>query len=181
MPSKSDTHRRSGLYETQNNTTVGNNCAQDRERYGILRQTTKHQTFTHMKHQSQTPELLHTLFFRKKTMYVFTVYLLCVCVGPWAARMAATQRSRIQRLRSKPTSTSTPTPPPARRSSTMSLTMRRPCPPSAPAKPCTHLKVTTTINVLNKNQTPSSWRLTQLFLLLLDIKYMCLFAVGCSW
>ncbi|XP_035523811.1 formin-binding protein 1 isoform X2 [Morone saxatilis] len=31
MPSKSDTHRRSGLYETQNNTTVGNNCAQDRE------------------------------------------------------------------------------------------------------------------------------------------------------
>ncbi|XP_044031340.1 formin-binding protein 1 isoform X26 [Siniperca chuatsi] len=38
MPSKSDTHRRSGLYETQNNTTVGNittvgnNCAQDRER-----------------------------------------------------------------------------------------------------------------------------------------------------
>nr|XP_033501889.1 formin-binding protein 1 isoform X6 [Epinephelus lanceolatus] len=32
MPSKSDTHRRSGLYETQNNTTVSNNCAQDRER-----------------------------------------------------------------------------------------------------------------------------------------------------
>ncbi|XP_019124630.1 formin-binding protein 1 isoform X10 [Larimichthys crocea] len=32
MPSKSDTHRRSGLYETQNNTTVANNCAQDRER-----------------------------------------------------------------------------------------------------------------------------------------------------
>ncbi|XP_035847091.1 formin-binding protein 1 homolog isoform X25 [Sander lucioperca] len=31
MPSKSDTHRRSGLYETQNNTTVSNNCAQDRE------------------------------------------------------------------------------------------------------------------------------------------------------
>ncbi|XP_019124635.1 formin-binding protein 1 isoform X15 [Larimichthys crocea] len=31
MPSKSDTHRRSGLYETQNNTTVANNCAQDRE------------------------------------------------------------------------------------------------------------------------------------------------------
>ncbi|XP_030291059.1 formin-binding protein 1 homolog isoform X6 [Sparus aurata] len=31
MPSKSDTHRRSGLYETQNSTTVGNNCAQDRE------------------------------------------------------------------------------------------------------------------------------------------------------
>lgn len=38
MPSKSDTHRRSGLYETQNSTitttTVSNNCAQDRERYG---------------------------------------------------------------------------------------------------------------------------------------------------
>ncbi|XP_028272951.1 formin-binding protein 1 isoform X1 [Parambassis ranga] len=32
MPSKSDTHRRSGIYETQNNTTVSNNCAQDRER-----------------------------------------------------------------------------------------------------------------------------------------------------
>ncbi|XP_068562717.1 formin-binding protein 1 isoform X2 [Cebidichthys violaceus] len=31
MPSKSDTNRRSGLYETQNNTTVSNNCAQDRE------------------------------------------------------------------------------------------------------------------------------------------------------
>ncbi|XP_074472988.1 formin-binding protein 1 isoform X3 [Sebastes fasciatus] len=30
MPSKSDTQRRS-LYETQNNTTVSNNCAQDRE------------------------------------------------------------------------------------------------------------------------------------------------------
>lgn len=36
MPSKSDTHRRSGLYETQNSTPVGNNCAQDRERYGML-------------------------------------------------------------------------------------------------------------------------------------------------
>ncbi|XP_030005936.1 formin-binding protein 1 isoform X14 [Sphaeramia orbicularis] len=32
MPSKSDTHRRSGVYETQNSTTVSNNCAQDRER-----------------------------------------------------------------------------------------------------------------------------------------------------
>ncbi|XP_062268504.1 formin-binding protein 1 isoform X3 [Platichthys flesus] len=31
MPSKSDTHRRSGFFETQNNTTVSNNCAQDRE------------------------------------------------------------------------------------------------------------------------------------------------------
>ncbi|KAM4635401.1 formin-binding protein 1 isoform 8-T8 [Polymixia lowei] len=32
MPSKSDTNRRqSGLYETQNSTPVGNNCAQDRE------------------------------------------------------------------------------------------------------------------------------------------------------
>uniref|UniRef100_H3D7E6 Formin binding protein 1 n=1 Tax=Tetraodon nigroviridis TaxID=99883 RepID=H3D7E6_TETNG len=31
MPSKSDTHRRSVLYEAQNSTTVGNNCAQDRE------------------------------------------------------------------------------------------------------------------------------------------------------
>ncbi|KAM3599837.1 uncharacterized protein V6R79_012486 [Siganus canaliculatus] len=31
MPSKSDTQRRSGLYETQNNTPVANNCAQDRE------------------------------------------------------------------------------------------------------------------------------------------------------
>ncbi|XP_029921832.1 formin-binding protein 1 isoform X7 [Myripristis murdjan] len=32
MPSKSDTQRRqSGLYETQNNTSMGNNCAQDRE------------------------------------------------------------------------------------------------------------------------------------------------------
>ncbi|XP_029299963.1 formin-binding protein 1 homolog isoform X13 [Cottoperca gobio] len=31
MPSKSDTNRRSGLYENQNNTTVSNNCAQDRE------------------------------------------------------------------------------------------------------------------------------------------------------
>ncbi|KAF3849344.1 hypothetical protein F7725_015841 [Dissostichus mawsoni] len=38
MPSKSDSNRRSGLYETQNNSTqlVSNNCAQDRERYGIL-------------------------------------------------------------------------------------------------------------------------------------------------
>lgn len=58
MPSKSDTHRKSGLYETQNNTitatTVNNNCAQDRERYGILekkkkniplsRKKTKHKT-----------------------------------------------------------------------------------------------------------------------------------------
>ncbi|XP_055369255.1 formin-binding protein 1 isoform X22 [Betta splendens] len=32
MPSKSDSHRRSGIYETQNSTTVSNNCAQDRER-----------------------------------------------------------------------------------------------------------------------------------------------------
>ncbi|XP_024918428.1 formin-binding protein 1 homolog isoform X18 [Cynoglossus semilaevis] len=32
MPSKSDSHRRSGLFETQNNTAVSNNCAQDRER-----------------------------------------------------------------------------------------------------------------------------------------------------
>nr|XP_043868986.1 formin-binding protein 1 isoform X5 [Solea senegalensis] len=32
MPSKSDTQRRSGIFETQNNTTVSNNCAQDRER-----------------------------------------------------------------------------------------------------------------------------------------------------
>ncbi|XP_035463550.1 formin-binding protein 1 isoform X6 [Scophthalmus maximus] len=32
MPSKSDTHRRSGIYETQNSTAVSNNCAQDRER-----------------------------------------------------------------------------------------------------------------------------------------------------
>ncbi|XP_067339626.1 formin-binding protein 1 isoform X19 [Channa argus] len=31
MPSRSDTHRRSGIYETQNSTTVSNNCAQDRE------------------------------------------------------------------------------------------------------------------------------------------------------
>ncbi|XP_047228239.1 formin-binding protein 1 isoform X8 [Girardinichthys multiradiatus] len=31
MPSKSDTHRRSGLYEAQSTTTVTNNCAQDRE------------------------------------------------------------------------------------------------------------------------------------------------------
>ncbi|CAN9504403.1 unnamed protein product [Ophioblennius macclurei] len=31
MPSKSDTHRRSVIYETQNNTAVSNNCAQDRE------------------------------------------------------------------------------------------------------------------------------------------------------
>ncbi|KAM9306485.1 formin-binding protein 1 isoform 4-T4 [Pholidichthys leucotaenia] len=32
MPSKSDTHRRSGVYETQNNpAVVSNNCAQDRE------------------------------------------------------------------------------------------------------------------------------------------------------
>ena len=69
MPSKSDTHRRSGLYETQNSMTVGNNCAQDRERYGILWQTSKR----------QTTEPLHTSFIRKKTMYVFTVYLLCVC------------------------------------------------------------------------------------------------------
>lgn len=36
MPSKSDSHRRSGVFETQNNTAVSNNCAQDRERYGIL-------------------------------------------------------------------------------------------------------------------------------------------------
>ncbi|XP_061912981.1 formin-binding protein 1 isoform X19 [Entelurus aequoreus] len=32
MPSKSDSHRRSGLYESQNSTAVNNNCAQDRER-----------------------------------------------------------------------------------------------------------------------------------------------------
>ncbi|XP_056287796.1 formin-binding protein 1 isoform X2 [Pseudoliparis swirei] len=32
MPSKSDTNRRSGLYETQNSTPLSNNCAQDRER-----------------------------------------------------------------------------------------------------------------------------------------------------
>ncbi|XP_029940150.1 formin-binding protein 1 isoform X16 [Salarias fasciatus] len=31
MPSKSDSHRRSGIYETQNSTAVSNNCAQDRE------------------------------------------------------------------------------------------------------------------------------------------------------
>ncbi|XP_061589789.1 formin-binding protein 1 isoform X12 [Cololabis saira] len=31
MPSKSDTHRRSVVFETQNSTTVSNNCAQDRE------------------------------------------------------------------------------------------------------------------------------------------------------
>ncbi|XP_060924364.1 formin-binding protein 1 isoform X1 [Limanda limanda] len=31
MPSKSDTHRRSGFFETPNNTAVSNNCAQDRE------------------------------------------------------------------------------------------------------------------------------------------------------
>ncbi|KAM7392574.1 hypothetical protein PAMA_007609 [Pampus argenteus] len=31
LPSKSDTYRRSGIYETQNNTAVSNNCAQDRE------------------------------------------------------------------------------------------------------------------------------------------------------
>lgn len=31
MPSKSDTHRRSGFYEAQSNTAVSNNCAQDRE------------------------------------------------------------------------------------------------------------------------------------------------------
>ncbi|XP_061912987.1 formin-binding protein 1 isoform X25 [Entelurus aequoreus] len=31
MPSKSDSHRRSGLYESQNSTAVNNNCAQDRE------------------------------------------------------------------------------------------------------------------------------------------------------
>ncbi|XP_044000469.1 formin-binding protein 1 isoform X11 [Gambusia affinis] len=32
MPSKSDSHRRSGLYETQSTIAVSNNCAQDRER-----------------------------------------------------------------------------------------------------------------------------------------------------
>ncbi|XP_032424814.1 formin-binding protein 1 isoform X8 [Xiphophorus hellerii] len=32
MPSKSDSHRRSGLYETQSSVAVSNNCAQDRER-----------------------------------------------------------------------------------------------------------------------------------------------------
>ncbi|KAM9821011.1 formin-binding protein 1 isoform 12-T12 [Neosynchiropus ocellatus] len=31
MPSKSDSNRKSAIYETQNNTTVNNNCAQDRE------------------------------------------------------------------------------------------------------------------------------------------------------
>uniref|UniRef100_A0A3B3DI75 Formin binding protein 1b n=1 Tax=Oryzias melastigma TaxID=30732 RepID=A0A3B3DI75_ORYME len=31
MPSKSDSHRKSVIYETQNSTTVSNNCAQDRE------------------------------------------------------------------------------------------------------------------------------------------------------
>ncbi|XP_023194621.1 formin-binding protein 1 isoform X17 [Xiphophorus maculatus] len=32
MPSKSDSHRRSGLYEPQSSVAVSNNCAQDRER-----------------------------------------------------------------------------------------------------------------------------------------------------
>ncbi|XP_037835191.1 formin-binding protein 1 isoform X20 [Kryptolebias marmoratus] len=32
MPSKSDTNRRSGFFDTQNNTAVSNNCAQNRER-----------------------------------------------------------------------------------------------------------------------------------------------------
>lgn len=44
MPSKSDSHRKSVLYESQNSTsantiTVSNNCAQDRERYGIFKPT----------------------------------------------------------------------------------------------------------------------------------------------
>lgn len=74
---------------------------------------------------------------RKLCMFSQYVYCVCVCIGPWAARMAATQRSRIQRLRSKPMST----PPPPHQSSMMNLMMRRSCPLLAPAKPCTHLKV----------------------------------------
>lgn len=84
-------------------------------------------------------------------MFSQYIYSVCVCVGPWAARMAATQRSRTQRLRSKqtqrptPTPTPCPSPPLARRSSTTSLTTRRPCPLSAPAKPCTPSKVTASV------------------------------------
>lgn len=50
MPSKSDVHRRSGLYETQNSTTVSNNCAQDRERYGMLRTTAHTHTVEDITH-----------------------------------------------------------------------------------------------------------------------------------
>lgn len=67
MPSKSDTHRRSGIYETQNSTTVSNNCAQDRERYGILWQSSV-----------PGPRVVTRLIVSKEN-YVFTVYLLCVC------------------------------------------------------------------------------------------------------
>lgn len=64
-------------------------------------------------------------------------YVHCVCVGLWAARTAATQRSRIQRLRSKPSSI----PHPPRQTLTTSLMTKSPCPLLEPAKPCTHLKV----------------------------------------
>lgn len=77
MPSKSDTHRKSGLYETQNSTitatTVNNNCAQDRERYGILE---KKQTFHFHEKKTNTK---HSIW--KVTISVFKVYLPCVCLS----------------------------------------------------------------------------------------------------
>lgn len=104
----------------------------------------------HTKKKKESPNIrprsCYTSYFLRRKLCMFSQYIYCVCVGPWAARMAATQRSRIQRLRSKPTST----PPPPRQSLTTSLTMRRSCPPSVPAKPYTHLKVTSTTNVVNK-------------------------------
>lgn len=70
MPSKSDTHRRSGFYEAQSNTAVSNNCAQDRERYGIHRQTSALE-------QTQC-SCWKTSLFWKETANVFTVCLMCV-------------------------------------------------------------------------------------------------------
>lgn len=79
MPSKSDTHRKSGLYETQNSTitatTVSNNCAQDRERYGIPEKTHTSKN-TNKTQTSVTGLSLETrlLVFSKHTSGV------CVCV-----------------------------------------------------------------------------------------------------
>lgn len=111
------------------------------------------------KHQPQNTEFVAHVAFFGRNRCVFSQYIYCVCVGPWAARMAATQRSRIQRFRSKPSPTPTTpttpatpaTPQPRLRSSMMSSTTRRSCLPSAPAKPCIPLKVTATTLVWNKN------------------------------
>ena len=96
-----------------------------------------------------------------RKLCMFSQYIYCVCVGPWAARMAATQRSRIQKLRSKPTSPPppppppppTPPPPPPRRPARFAPGGGRPPPappspaaaqPSAPAPAPAHNPASTT-------------------------------------